>query len=69
MMKCKGFDANSLMRAYAQRVMTNELPIPADDHGFNIVPLGDENVVTSEDFVRMVHTSKDPDFRNSKQAN
>lgn len=48
--------------------MTNELPVPKDDLGIRIVPLGDENVVTAADFTKICQAAED-DFRNSKEAN
>lgn len=68
MEKGRGFDANSLLREYAQKVMRHELPLPAVESDIRVVPLGDEYVVTAADFLKICEANTE-EFRNSKDAN
>lgn len=62
-----GFDANSILREYARRVVRAELPIPSSLK-MDFIPIDGESVLTPLDFQRMTQCNLE-DFKTSKAAN
>lgn len=62
-----GFDANSLLREYARKVVRGVLPIP-NSPKMDFIPVDSESVLTPLDFQRMTQCNAE-DFKTSKAAN
>jgi hypothetical protein len=62
-----GFDANSILREYARRVVKSELPLPSSLN-VKFFPIDGENVLTPLDVQRMTQCDIEG-FRASKEAN
>lgn len=57
-----GFDVNSFLREYAQRVILEQLPLPKDDL-VRVVPVGgDEKLILTVEDIRRIAIANDPEL-------